>query len=103
MKTASFSGDTYPYTVEYNYETEYNGLLDYPEWQPLADYRISVEKSSFQISYPDAMEIRYREFHLPAGCRTEKHDNGILSIEWKIDSLKARRTEPMSPELDLEA
>jgi len=103
MKTASFSGDTYPYTIEYNYEIEYNGLLDYPEWQPLNDYRISVEKSSFRISYPDAMKIRYREFHLPAGCRTEKHENGMHSIEWKIDSLKAWRTEPMSPELDLEA
>lgn len=102
MKTASFSGDTYPYTVEYNYEIEYDGLLGYPEWQPLNDYRISVEKSSFLISYPDAMEIRYREFHLPAGCRTEKHENGIHSIEWKLDSLKAWRSEPYSPELGLE-
>jgi len=102
MKTASFSGDTYPYTVEYSYEIEYNGLIGYPQWQPLNDYRISVEKSSFRISYPDAMEIRYREFHLPEGCRTEKHENGIHSIEWKLDTLKAWRTEPMSPALDLE-
>lgn len=102
MRTASFSGDTYPYTVEYNYEIEYDGLLSYPEWQPLSDYRLSVEKSSFRISYPDAMEIRYREFHLPTGCRTEKHENGIHSLEWKLDSLQARRSEPYSPELDLE-
>ncbi len=102
MKTASFSGSTYPYTVEYNYEIEYNGLLGYPEWQPLYAYRISFEKSSFRISYPDAMEIRYREFHLPIGCRTEKHENGIHSIEWKLDSLKAWRHEPVSPELGIE-
>lgn len=102
MKTASFSGDTYPYTVEYEYTIEYNGLMSYPEWQPLRGYRISVEKSSFQISCPDTMKFRYREFHLPPGCRTEKHENGMHSIEWKLDSLKAWRTEPMSPELDLE-
>jgi hypothetical protein len=102
MKTASFSGDTYPYTVEYSYEIEHNGLMGYPKWQPITDYRISVEKSSFQISYPDSMKIRYREFHLPSGCRTEKHENGFLSIQWKLDSLKAWREEPMSPELDLE-
>ena len=102
MKKATFSGDTYPYTVEYNYEIEYNGLMGYPHWQPLSDYRISVEKSSFRITYPDEMEIRYREFHLPSNCRTEKHENGIHSIEWKLDSLKAWRSEPFSPELDRE-
>lgn len=102
MKTASFSGDTYPYTVEYEYTIEYNGLMAYPEWQPLCGYRISVEKSSFQISSPDTMKFRYREFNLPPGCRTEKHENGMHSIEWKLDSLKAWRAEPMSPELDLE-
>ena len=102
MKTASFNGDTYPYTIEYEYEIEYNGLLAYPEWQPLDDYRISVEKSSFQISYPDSMKIRYREFHLPTSCRTEKNENGIHSIEWKLDSLKAWRSEPYSPEPEIE-
>lgn len=102
MKTASFSGDTYPYTVEYEYTIEYDGLMDYPEWQPLHGYRISVEKSSFQISCPDTMKFRYREFHLPTGCRTEKHENGKHSIEWKLDSLKAWRAEPLSPELYLE-
>ena len=103
MKTASFSGDTYPYTVEYEYIIEYNGLLDYPEWKPLPGYRIAVEKSSFQISCPDTMKFRYREFHLPQGCRTEKHENGTHTIEWKLDSLKAWRPEPMSPALNLEA
>ncbi len=102
MKTASFSGDTYPYTVEYEYVIEYNGLMSYPEWQPISGYRISVEKSSFQISSPDTMKFRYREFNLPSGCRTEKHENGIHSIEWKLDTLKAWRTEPMSTELNLE-
>ena len=103
MKTASFNGDTYPYTVEYNFEIEHNGLLGYPEWQPIDAYRISVEKSSFLISYPDSMKIRYREFHLPKSCRSEKHENGLQSIEWKLDSLKAWRSEPYSPELELEA
>ncbi|MCX6239947.1 MAG: DUF3857 domain-containing protein [Bacteroidia bacterium] len=102
MKKASFSGNIYPCTVEYNYEIEHNGLINYPEWKPMDDYRLSVEKTSFQISYPDSIAIRFREFHLPAGCRTEKHENGLHSIEWKLDSLKAWREEPYSPELYLE-
>jgi len=102
MKKATFSGDTYPYTVEYKYEIAYNGLMGYPQWQPLSDYRLSVEKSSYSITYPDDMEIRYREFHLPFNCRSEKHENGMHLIEWKLDSLSAWRSEPFSPELDHE-
>ncbi len=99
IKTASFSGDTYPYTVEYNYEIEYNGLINYPDWQPLQGYRLSVENSSFKFSFPDSMKIRYREFRLPDGSRTEKHEKGNYSIEWNLHSLKPLREEPMSPDL----
>ncbi len=102
MKKATFSGNSYPYTVEYNYEIEYNGLISYPEWHPIDEYHLSVEKSSFQISYPDSMVIRYREFHLPSGCRTEKNEKGVHYLEWKLDTLKAWREEPMSNRLDLE-
>jgi hypothetical protein len=92
----------YPYTIEYNYEIEYNGLISYPEWRPLRDYRISVEKSSFMFSFPENMEIRYREFRFPGVCRSEKHEKGVLFYEWKIDSLAALREEPVSPVLYLE-
>ncbi len=103
IKTASITGDTYPYTVEYTYEMEYDELIIFPEWQPLSDYRLSVEKSSFLFSCPDTMKFRYREFHMPADSRTENRADGVLSIEWKVDSLKAWREEPYSPEMDLEA
>ncbi len=102
MKKATFSGNSYPYTVEYNYEIEYNGLISYPEWHPIDEYHLSVEESSFQISYPDSMVIRYREFHLPSGCRTEKIEKGVHYLEWKLDTLKAWREEPMSDKLYLE-
>ena len=45
------------------------------------------------------MEIRFREQNLPAGCRTEKTVKGIRTLEWKIDSLRALREEPLSPKL----
>lgn len=98
-KRANFQFNSYPYTVEYNYEIEYSGLISYPEWRPVSGYWLSVEKSSFSISYPDNMEIRYREFNLPKNCRIEKHGNGIKSIEFKVDSVAAWNEEPMSPKL----
>jgi hypothetical protein len=102
LKIANFSSNDYPYTIEYNYIIEYSGLIYYPEWQPLDKYRLSVEKSSFIVSFPEKMEIRYREFHLPVQCRNEKLEKGIHFYEWKLDSLVAWRPEPMSPRLYLQ-
>ena len=39
----------YPFTVEYNYEKEYNGIFIFPTWLLLKDYNISVEKAEFRV------------------------------------------------------
>jgi hypothetical protein len=99
LKLADFKIKTYPYTVEYNFEIEYNGLIGYTNWQPIAEYRFSVEKSSFLVSYPEKLEMRVKETNVPVGCKTEKNENGKRINEWKLDSIAAWREEPMSPEL----
>jgi hypothetical protein len=99
LKLADFKIKTYPYTVEYNFEIEYNGLIGYPDWQPIEEYRLSVEKSSFCVSYPENLDIRIKETNMPPACRTEKNENGKHIREWKLDSVAAWREEPMSPEL----
>ena len=102
LKEAKFKGESYPYTVEYDYEITYNGLIGYPDWQPVNGYRISVEKASFVFTCPDSKEFRYREFNLPLGCRRERTENGERYMEWKVDSIKAIREEPYSPKLSLQ-
>jgi len=99
MKIAGFETDTYPYTIEYQYEIEHDGLLGYPIWEPIEDYRIAVEKSSFVVSWPEEMEIRTKELNLPYNCRTSKKENGKNIVEWKLDTLSAIRDEPYSPEI----
>ncbi len=102
LKVAALSSNGYPFTVEYDYEIEHNGLIGYPEWRPLRGYHISVEKSSFSVSCPDGMDIRYREFQLPENCRSEKHEKGSHIFEWKVCKLAAVKEEPVSPALYLE-
>lgn len=99
LKIAEFKTENYPYTIEYDFEIEHNGLIRYPEWQPLDDYRIAIEKSSFKIIWPESMEIRFREKNLPEGCKKEAKADGKRIIEWTIDSLPAWKDEPMSPSL----
>ena len=47
IKRCKLTSDSYPYTIEYVYEIEHKGLISYPEWTPVDDYRFSVEHSSF--------------------------------------------------------
>lgn len=102
LKVAEFKTDKYPYTIEYQYEIEHNGLIVYPEWSPLDDYRLAVEESTFRISWPNDLQIRYREFNLPSGSRKEMNEPGKQIIEWKVDSLEAWKDEPMSPALSIQ-
>lgn len=99
IKLADFEIKTYPYTVEYNYEIEYDGLIGYPDWQPIEEYRLAIERSSFYVSYPENLEIRIRETNMPEGIRTSKTEKGKRIEEWKLDSITAWKEEPMSPEL----
>lgn len=99
LKLAEFKTESYPYTIEYQFEIEHDGLITYPEWKPLQSYRLSVEESCFRIIWPENLEIRYREFNLPSGCKKEINESGKHIIEWKVDSLQAWKEEPMSPGL----
>jgi hypothetical protein len=99
LKLAEFKTENYPYTIEYEFEIEHEGLISYPEWKPLQNYRISVEESSFRVIFPEKLEIRYRESNLPSGCKKEKIESGKHIFEWQLDSLTAWKDEPLSPGL----
>jgi len=64
VKRFTVSKQKYPYTVEYEYEIEYNGILNYPEWNFQSTYGISVEKSGIQIVVPKDMQFKYYERNL---------------------------------------
>lgn len=99
VKIANFKTNSYPYTVEYNYEIEHDGLIGYPKWQPIDIYHVSYEKSSFHVTYPEGLEMRIREFNMPKGSLNEISENGKHVKIWKLDSIAAWREEPYSPEL----
>lgn len=51
----------YPFTIEYKFETEYSGLLNFPTWTPFLDYGVSVENSEFKVIVPHEYNLRYVE------------------------------------------
>ena len=46
IKSLTFSSNSYPYTIEYSYTQDFNGILTLPSWRSLKGYHISTEKST---------------------------------------------------------
>ncbi len=84
---------TTPFTVEYTYETSFNGLFFYPEWTVYDDYNISVERSSFRIITPEGFRLRYLEKNFDEKCDISG-DKGKVYYSWKAENRNAIKKEP---------
>lgn len=101
-KIAEFSRQlAYPYTVEFRYEISSRNLMFYPVWQPQDDERLSVIHSRFQLEVPAGMALRHKESNVPSPvgrAGSGELTNG-LAYTWKVDTLRALESEPLSPPL----
>jgi hypothetical protein len=50
---------TLPYTVEFSYEINLSGILDYPDIYLFQKYNTSLEKASVTVTAPDSLGFRY--------------------------------------------
>lgn len=100
LKLLNFTSNVYPYTTDYEYEIVHNSLISYPQWRPIKGFNYAVEKSSYTISWPEEMSIRYREINLLPSSRSERFSKGTHSIVWQINGIEAVHPEPLSPELN---
>lgn len=86
---------TIPFTVEYTYETSYDGLLDFPDWFPQDNYNVSIEKSSYKVVVPKGMSFRYLEKRL-SNKVTITSDAKNDFYYWEARNLKALIKEPFT-------
>ncbi len=62
-KKYTFYNKSYPYTVEFEDEQDYNGIFYLPAWLPVEDEKFSVQQSRFVVDVPSAdYQLRYRQF-----------------------------------------
>ena len=87
----------YPYTIAYDYVLKLKQTLDLPTWKPVADFGISVEKSSYLFTCKPDFIIKYRETKLPNKVIIGKDKNGNSTYFWSALNLKAVKEEAYSP------
>ncbi|MFV0327896.1 MAG: DUF3857 domain-containing protein, partial [Bacteroides xylanisolvens] len=89
---------TYPYTVEYSYEFKFkNGILAYPPFMPIEDYRQSVVNAHYTIEVPVDIKLRY---HSNFDCDIkERTENNKRIYTFSAVNLNAIDWEPYAPVL----
>jgi transglutaminase-like putative cysteine protease len=93
-----------PFTVEYKYEIDYDGLLNYPDMKVYDAYNVSVEKMIFSIIVPDGFKFRYLQKNMSDSCfNNVEHENngkGSSLYKWTVVNKPALREEPFGTALE---
>jgi hypothetical protein len=97
LKAVDMSQVTYPYTVVFEYEKEYNFLFRIDGSDVLPDEKVSVEKFSYQLLFPKELAPRFKTFNIsidPAKARTP---DGLESLTWTFENVLPVTIEPYAP------
>ena len=86
----------YPYTVDYEEDDTKDGVLQFPDWSPIDQDKMSVQYSKYVIKAPDDYVVRYKElnFNIPPTI-TEK--NGKKTYVWEIKNIPAIASTVFAP------
>lgn len=86
----------YPYTLEFTYETSSPNTAILPSWYPVDDYRLSVQKSHYKITYASP-ELRPECMERNLGGFEVQQSNAEGIIAYTATNIEALQEEAMSP------
>jgi hypothetical protein len=89
---------TLPYTVEFSYEMNLSGILDYPDIYLIQKYNTALEKASVTVTAPDSLGFRYLSENVNAESKLQSR-NGEQILTWQTELIPAITEEPFSPPL----
>jgi len=95
FKVASLFFHSYPYTVEFDEEDEITELIHIGDWFPQANFRFSVENSTYSITAPKQYDLRYKMLNSSIKPLIEEQGEKI-KFTWGIHNLLAYDETPIS-------
>jgi hypothetical protein len=93
-KKAELPNVGYPFTIEFEYEIENDGLLFYHYWKSGLSDEISIQSSKYIIEVPEKLGFKKREMNLPSNVIVkESNHNGKIAQSWEVQNLKVIQNE----------
>lgn len=97
LKYVDLKQGSYPYTVEFDYEIDYNYLFYTPDFDILPSEKVSLEKASFTIQYPVGVAPRYKKINVTEEPVKQYLQGNIESLSWSFKNIPAMKFEPLGP------
>ena len=82
VRVANLYYNQYPYTVEYHYELEHDGLLFWPEWDPL-ESGLPLQYGQFVINVPEGFPVRHKSEGMDLEPEVQKKGNREV-YRWEL-------------------
>ncbi|MBS1544768.1 MAG: DUF3857 domain-containing transglutaminase family protein [Bacteroidetes bacterium] len=98
VKIANLSHISYPYTIEFEAELEYQYLFFIPSWHVIPSENTSVQHSLFTLEFAPEVQPRFKTYHTNVK-ETERSSNGLKSWTWEFSNMGAVEREPWGPAL----
>jgi hypothetical protein len=61
VKYINFTPISYPYTMVFEFEVKTTTTANIPRWNPINNFLVSVEKSTYTVNYPPALGVKTKE------------------------------------------
>ncbi|MGO4771659.1 DUF3857 domain-containing protein [Flavobacterium sp. W22_SRS_FK3] len=87
---------SYPFTVEYLSEVQTSNTAFIPQWMPIRNYYMSVEKSVLNITYLSNLGFKKKEFHF-SDFNIKKVLDTDTQLSYVATSILAQKHEDLSP------
>lgn len=88
----------YPYTVVYESEVETSTTAFVPQWFPLDNYYLSIEKSIITVNFSENIGFRKREFNF-LNFNIKKTADTKTQLSYAATAIIAQKYEPLTPDI----
>ena len=89
----------YPFTVVFESEVETSTTAFVPEWMPLNNYLVSIEKSILNVQYPESLGFRKSELNFSKFKVTKTVDTST-QLSYLVTNILAQKYEDYSPSIN---
>lgn len=96
LKAFDLSQSHYPYTVEVEYDMEYDYLFIIDGSVVANDEKVSVENFKYQLVYPINLKPRYKSYNIDVAPVRASTETGSESLTWTLKNVPPLKIEPMS-------
>ena len=88
---------SYPFTVNFTCEIQTSNTALIPSWMPITDYFVSIEKSTLNITYPNDLGFKKKEFNLD-NFKVKKITDTSTQLTYTVEGVVAQKPEELSPD-----